>query len=176
MKVLGSYLRDKRKSLNLTIQDMADKLNLAYSTVANMETGGKNPTLAQLKAYGLIFGCEWTELLHEVANEFNLIEFQKNHVERNYTPERAKELEIFNGFSSEFEEFTSYFDAIKKEYDEERKNEDSKIKNDIDTAICTILSRYITKDTPAINEREVPNLRDEIIALITMRVQHLTSR
>jgi transcriptional regulator with XRE-family HTH domain len=123
MKILGEYLRDKRKALNLSIKDVADKLNLAYSTVANMETGSKNPTLEQL--------------IHEMD---------------------------------------SFLKDIKKEYDDETAAENLKINNSIEDAINTYIKRWTTKDTPPIDPKEITDFREEIVHLIGLRVQHLTSK
>jgi transcriptional regulator with XRE-family HTH domain len=183
MKVLGAYLRDKRKDLNLSIQDMADKLNLAYSTVANMETGTKNPTLEQLRQYGLIFGCEWTQIINDVMNNCDkAIKTVDTEIHEaiDATGYDGADYNIANQdwekAEKEFNEFESYFKEINTEYEQELAAEDLKINNDIEAAINVYIKRWTTKDTPAINQKDITDFRDEILHLIRLRAQHLTSK
>jgi transcriptional regulator with XRE-family HTH domain len=183
MKILGEYLRDKRKALNLSIKDVADKLNLAYSTVANMETGSKNPTLEQLIQYGLIFGCEWDEIItnaikitnnkEELLNtELQEIVKTSGYESTNYKINRKN----FDDVINEVNEMDSFLKDIKKEYDDETAAENLKINNSIEDAINTYIKRWTTKDTPPIDPKEITDFREEIVHLIGLRVQHLTSK
>lgn len=173
MKVLGAYLRDKRKGLNLTIQEVADKLNLKYGTVANMETGAKNPTLEQLKTYGLILGCEWTEILDKVLKMVSehTKKFNKNLTEFIDEGKSYTEMQF-----AEFEEFQTYFKDIMKEYEEEKAKENLKINNDIEAVIKIFVDRWTTKDSTPVSQKDIADFREEIIHSIGLRAKHLTQR
>lgn len=169
MKVLGSILREKRKELNLTIQDVADKLNLKYGTVANMESGGKNPTLKQLEDYGLIFGVTWIEILTEI------LRILQNNVDNSDSSTDEGNDYIKMQFA-EFHEYESYYDEIKKEHDARIQAEDEKINIDIDAAIDIIAKRWTTKGDTPVTIRETVFLREEIKSIILNRVKHLLVR
>lgn len=134
--------------MGIPIQRVADKLNLKYHTTANIETGNKNPTLEQLKIYGLIFGCEWSELLNEASS--------------------LAEIE------NEFIEIKKYCDEMKKECKKKQVNEDLKINNNIDESINAIAERLI-KDKGLIDESKVVNLREGIKMLIKNQAKYLKS-
>jgi len=161
MKTLGALLRNKRKELNLSIQEVADKLNVAYGTAANMESGGKNPTLTQLDDYGLIFGCDALELLGIVATAVQDVDHA----------DRRPEIVEFN--TEELEEFLTYYKGIDAEYKKIRENENFKMNSDIDAVIKILLIRWTTKDTRPVEQRELTDVRNEAIEIITMRLKHL---
>jgi len=182
MKVLGAILRDKRKELDLSIQDVANELGLKYGTVANMETGGKNPTLIQLDAYGLIFGCTGIDIVSLALNmikdggiysEEEEIELKRFSTKNEVNSESVKK-EFASAYKLELGELTTYFEKIQKEFDEKRANENIKISTDIDSVINIVLERWTTKDSLPVAPREVSNLREEIKSIITMRIKHLT--
>lgn len=183
MKVLGAYLRDKRKSLNLSIQDTADKLNLAYSTVANMEAGSKNPTLKQLRAYGLIFGCEWIEIISKVIeisnNDIKSMNVELDAVIKDTGYDGADypiAKQDFDNSMKEFHELDLYFKSIKKEYDDEKAAENLKINNDVEAVIKIFVDRWTTKDSTPVSQKDITDFREEIVHLIGLRVQHLTKK
>ncbi len=159
MKVLGALLREMRKELDLTIQDVADKLDLKYGTVANMESGGKKPTLEQLNQYAVMFGIDnGIALLSLVLADLNLMDTDSEE------------------FRTEFREYGKYFDEIKEEFYEKRASEDLKINIDIDAAIDIIIKRYTTKESTPVNPKEIIFLREEIKSIIQVRANHLLSR
>lgn len=149
MKALGRFLKIKRKALGLTIQDVADRLNLKYATVANMEAGWKPPTFKQLKIYELVFNCKIIELLNGAR------EMAKN--------------------KNEQEEVCSYLKAIIKEHEALKASEDLKINNDIDAAINSIAMELATKDTLPVS-RDIVDLREEIKAIIKIRAKQLINK
>jgi len=160
MKILGAVLKSKRKELNLSIQEVADKLNVAYGTAANMESGGKKPTLTQLDNYGLIFGCDGMDLI-----DFAL-DVSKDMYEE--ADSKFKELDM-----NERSELFEYCKEINNEYKERKANENVKMNSDIDAVIKILLIRWTTKDTRPVEQRELTDVRNEAIEIITMRLKHL---
>lgn len=183
MKILGAYLRDKRKSLNLSIQDTADKLNLAYGTVVNIETGNKKPTLEQLRTYGLIFGCDWLKIIENVmkisSNDVESMNIELNAVVKDTGYDGADypiAKQDFDNSMKESREFGLYFESIKKEYDDEAAAENLKINNDVEAVIKIFVDRWTTKDSTPVSQKDITDFREEIVHLIGLRIQHLTKK
>lgn len=63
-KILGSNIKEKRKEKGFNIQQLADDLGIAYSTMANIESGTKKPTIEQLEKLGEALDYYPVELMH----------------------------------------------------------------------------------------------------------------
>jgi len=55
-------LKEKRESLNLTQQDIAEKLNISRTTVSMWETGDSNPRTDKLPQLAELLGCSIDDL------------------------------------------------------------------------------------------------------------------
>lgn len=62
-KLLGERLRERRKKLGLTQQQVADELNLDRTTYTYYETGRCSPSIETLYKLTLLFGVSFDELL-----------------------------------------------------------------------------------------------------------------
>lgn len=62
MKVLVWEARDKR---NLSIRELAEKTGIKKSTLHNIETGKKSPTLDELDKIAKALNCKVTGLFNE---------------------------------------------------------------------------------------------------------------
>ena len=169
MKILGTVLRSTRKALNLSIQEVADKLNVAYGTAANMEAGGKNPTLTQLDDYGLIFGYSTGLELVDIALDIS----KDIHMKSNDKLKEFSAKEIDEYMTKEKDELIAYGDMIMNEFVERQENENFKMNIEIDSAIKVILMRHTDKGARPVDQRELENVRNEAIEIITMRLKHL---
>jgi len=61
-KEFGMYLREKRIDKGHTIQELADKCELSYVTMSNIELGKTRPSISTLKTIGEALGMEYFEL------------------------------------------------------------------------------------------------------------------
>lgn len=55
-----------RKNLNLTQEDLADKVGIKRSTIASIEVGINTPSVATAKLLGNELGFDWTLFYEEV--------------------------------------------------------------------------------------------------------------
>ncbi|EPY2274544.1 helix-turn-helix domain-containing protein [Clostridium sporogenes] len=64
LKFIGKNIKEKRKEKGFNIKELANKLGIAYSTMVNMESGDKKPTIEQLSKIGEILNCDWKDFLY----------------------------------------------------------------------------------------------------------------
>lgn len=62
MTSIGERIREARKGLDLTQTQLAERVGLTQSAIANFETGGNGPSVGNLKAMALALGVS-TDLL-----------------------------------------------------------------------------------------------------------------
>ena len=72
---LGKRIRQLRESEELSIQDLADKIDVSYNVVANIEIGRTEPCIPDLINICNVFDIEPDVLC------FDLIEKNRNYVE-----------------------------------------------------------------------------------------------
>lgn len=63
------FIKEKRKSLSLTQNDVAKKLKIARSTVAMWEAEKSEPNINQLINLSKLFNCTIDELVNNVQEE-----------------------------------------------------------------------------------------------------------
>ncbi len=68
---LGAYILEQRRRLDLTQQQLADRVGVHQTRVSHWERGSRMPTGDQLQALGEVFGVGWQDLLtqHLFDNE-----------------------------------------------------------------------------------------------------------
>ena len=62
-KEFGDHLRDLRKAMGYTQQDMADMLNISRSTYTYYETGKSQPSFQNLKKLCEILEVDYNKIL-----------------------------------------------------------------------------------------------------------------
>jgi transcriptional regulator with XRE-family HTH domain len=66
LKVLGERIRQKRKSLNWTQEDLADKAEVDRSYVGGVERGERNLTFTVLCQICAALNCDVAELTEDI--------------------------------------------------------------------------------------------------------------
>lgn len=94
---IGKFIMDKRKSLHLTQQQLADKLNVSFQAISKWENGTTYPNIEILKDLAVVLDVSVDEIL--AGNEKNAedLSYSKAGVDITYTDaikrEMAKHLE-----------------------------------------------------------------------------------
>lgn len=63
--VIGCNIRFLREKNNFTQQQLADKLNVSFTTVSSWETGNSEPKMGMLERLAIIFGCDKTDIIDD---------------------------------------------------------------------------------------------------------------
>ena len=63
---IGKIITDKRKSLGLTQQALAEKLNISFQAVSKWENGTSDPSTSNLIALAKLYGISAEEILNEI--------------------------------------------------------------------------------------------------------------
>lgn len=66
LKTLGERIRERRKSLNWTQEDLADKAGIDRSYVGGVERGIRNLTFTVLCQISEALGCDVAALTHDL--------------------------------------------------------------------------------------------------------------
>jgi transcriptional regulator with XRE-family HTH domain len=72
-KKLGTKIRELRKSMNLTMQQLADLVGVNYTTIYRVETGKVSPSVVLLSDIAYHLGYSITGLLEEERGRLTLI-------------------------------------------------------------------------------------------------------
>ena len=68
LKTLGQRIRQKRKSLDLTQEDLADKADIDRSYIGGVERGERNLTFTVLCQICAALGCDVAELTEGIPD------------------------------------------------------------------------------------------------------------
>lgn len=63
--VIGNNIRFLREKINLTQQQLADKLNVSFTTISSWETGNSEPKMGMLERIATIFSCDKTDIMDD---------------------------------------------------------------------------------------------------------------
>lgn len=64
-----SVIRQFREERKITQKDLAERLNVAQSTVAMWETGNRKPDIVTIKRLSEIFECTADDLLKDIEEK-----------------------------------------------------------------------------------------------------------
>jgi len=62
---VGSFIMDRRKSMGLTQQQLAQKLNVSFQAVSKWENGTTYPNIEILKDFAIILNVTVDEILFD---------------------------------------------------------------------------------------------------------------
>jgi len=91
MKV-GRFIQDKRKSLGLTQQQLADRLNVSFQAISKWENGTSYPNIEILKDLSTILGVSVDEILSGSEKTSDGLSYSKAGVDITYTDSIKKEM------------------------------------------------------------------------------------
>jgi len=66
---IGKHIKEKRIELNMTQDELAEKLFVTRQTISNYEIGKRQPTIETLQAFSKVFECSLEELIYGVHGE-----------------------------------------------------------------------------------------------------------
>jgi phosphoribosylformylglycinamidine cyclo-ligase len=94
---IGKFIMDKRKSLHLTQQQLADKLNVSFQAISKWENGTTYPNIEILKDLAIVLDVSVDEILAGKEKNTEDLSYSKAGVDIAYTDtikrEMAKHLE-----------------------------------------------------------------------------------
>lgn len=94
---IGKFIMDKRKSLHLTQQQLADKLNVSFQAISKWENGTTYPNIEILKDLAIMLDVSVDEILAGKEKNTEDLSYSKAGVDITYTDtikrEMAKHLE-----------------------------------------------------------------------------------
>ena len=61
--IFGNKIREARENLNLSISELADKINVSFETMCLLENGVREPSICVLKALAWVFFISIDQLL-----------------------------------------------------------------------------------------------------------------
>lgn len=96
---LGRRLRDRRKSLGLTLKDVADRARLSLSFISQIERGIAAPSLSSLVSVSQVLGVEVSEFLAQP------------HGDQSYTRRQQRAVYAIGANSLSYERVSSSFDG-----------------------------------------------------------------
>lgn len=66
-RTIGDVLRDRRKARRLSQADVSVVVECTRANVSFIETGAHEPSLAYLRKFAALVGCDFRDLLQEVG-------------------------------------------------------------------------------------------------------------
>lgn len=112
---IGNFIMKKRKSVGLTQQQLAQKLNVSFQSVSKWENGSSSPTIDTLKDLSAALGVSADEILDGCEKEPDGLSYSKAGVDISYTDSIKREMSqylesdnprVLNGLGS----FASLYD------------------------------------------------------------------
>ena len=89
---IGRFIAEKRKSLNLTQQQLADKLKVSFQAVSKWENGTAYPNIESLKELATVLQVSVDELLTGSEKEADGLSYSKAGIDITYTDTIKKEM------------------------------------------------------------------------------------
>ena len=89
---IGRFIVEKRKSLNLTQQQLADKLKVSFQAVSKWENGTAYPNIESLKELATVLQVSVDELLTGSEKEADGLSYSKAGIDITYTDTIKKEM------------------------------------------------------------------------------------
>ena len=120
---IGSFIMEKRKSLGMTQQQLADKLSVSYQAISKWENGTSYPNIEILRDLAVVLRVSVDDILSGSERDANGLSYSEAGVDIAYTDtikkEMAKHLEtgdrrVLNGLGP----FASLYDIRFPEIDE----------------------------------------------------------
>ena len=110
---VGNFIMEKRKSLGLTQQQLADKLNVSFQAISKWENGTTYPNIEILRELAIALDVSVDEILAGSEKDVDGLSYSKAGIDITYTDtikkEKSKHLEtkdkrVLNGLGP----FASY--------------------------------------------------------------------
>ena len=89
---VGSFIMDKRKSIGLTQQQLAQKLNVSFQAVSKWENGTTYPNIEILKDLAMVLNGTGDEILSGNEKEAESLSYSKAGIDIAYTDTIKKEM------------------------------------------------------------------------------------
>ncbi|MCX7884565.1 MAG: helix-turn-helix domain-containing protein [Caloramator sp.] len=128
MNTLGEKIRDLRKSMGFTQEELGKKLNLRKSTISQYENNKNTPDIEILKKMASIFSVSLDELLNYSSTNNYAIPPSESTFWGNLTPEVLKLLEKISSLSEESKkDLEEYIKLLKLRDDTESTRDESSL-------------------------------------------------
>ncbi|MCM1289004.1 MAG: phosphoribosylformylglycinamidine cyclo-ligase [Clostridium sp.] len=89
---VGSFIMDKRKSIGLTQQQLAQKLNVSFQAVSKWENGTTYPNIEILKDLAIVLNVTVDEILSGSEKDAECLSYSKAGIDIAYTDAIKKEM------------------------------------------------------------------------------------
>ncbi len=120
---VGNFIKDKRRALGLTQQQLADKLNISFQAISKWETGTTYPNIEILKDLAIVLDVTVDEILSGSEKEPEGLSYSKAGVDITYTDTIKREMSkhlatgdrrVLNGLGPFASLYDIYFPEIKE--------------------------------------------------------------
>lgn len=89
---IGNFIMKKRKTLGLTQQQLADKLNVSFQAISKWETGTTYPNIEILRDLAIVLGVSTDEILAGSEREAEGLSYSKAGIDITYTDTIKREM------------------------------------------------------------------------------------
>ncbi|MBL7773415.1 MAG: helix-turn-helix transcriptional regulator [Chitinophagaceae bacterium] len=76
--IISQRIRDKRKYLNISQEEIANKLNVSRASISNMETGKHQVSVISIFELCPIFNCEIFDLIPKFDEVYSQLEYSNS--------------------------------------------------------------------------------------------------
>lgn len=89
---VGNFIMEKRKSLGMTQQQLADKLNVSFQAISKWENGTTYPNIEILRDLGIVLDVSVDEILAGSKRDADALSYSKAGIDITYTDTIKKEM------------------------------------------------------------------------------------
>ncbi len=89
---VGNFIKEKRRALGLTQQQLADKLNISFQAISKWENGTTYPNIEILKDLAIVLDVTVDEILSGSEKEPEGLSYSKAGVDITYTDTIKREM------------------------------------------------------------------------------------
>lgn len=89
---VGNFIMEKRKSLGMTQQQLADKLNVSFQAISKWENGTTYPNIEILRDLAIVLGVSVDEILAGSERDIDGLSYSKAGIDITYTDTIKKEM------------------------------------------------------------------------------------
>ena len=89
---VGNFIMEKRKSLGMTQQQLADKLNISFQAISKWENGTTYPNIELLRDLAIVLDVSVDEILAGIERDEDGLSYSKAGIDITYTDTIKKEM------------------------------------------------------------------------------------
>ena len=124
---VGNFIMGKRKSLGMTQQQLADKLNVSFQAISKWENGTTYPNIEILRDLAIVLDVSVDEILAGSERDAEGLSYSKAGIDITYTDTINSSTERFASMETRID--ITYTDTIKREMAKHLETKDDRVLN-----------------------------------------------